>query len=58
MIALFFAVHAQYRMFFAEYMPASTLERGIRKASNKAIQLLDTPANCASHVKCSNFQQR
>jgi len=27
--------------FFAEYMPASQLERGARKASSKAIQLLD-----------------
>jgi hypothetical protein len=27
--------------FFAEYMPASQLERGVRNASNKAIQFLD-----------------
>ena len=27
--------------FFAEYMPASQLERGVRKVSTKAIQLLD-----------------
>lgn len=27
--------------FFAEYLPSSTLERGVKKASNKAVQLID-----------------
>lgn len=27
--------------FFAEYLPSSTLERGVKKASSKAIQLID-----------------
>jgi len=42
LIILFsFPVLGSIAYFFAEYLPSSTLERGVKKASSKAVQLID-----------------